>query len=478
MNRALLARLLGKILLLGSVTMLPSLIMALADGTKDAMAFLVTILIMAALGGLTFLIRARSDIWRARAALGGVTLCWLMLSLFGALPFCLSGYASLVDAFFETVSGFTTTGATILTDIESLPRSLLFWRSFTHWIGGMGVLVLSLAIMPKMGERSMHLLRAEAAGPEASKLVPRIGQSVRLLYVMYVLLSLLMTMCLMLCGLNLYDALIRTFGTAGTGGFSNYAASVGHFNSPAVEIVISVFMLLFGTNFTIFFLIITRNWKAIRQNTELRLYGAMVFGSILGVTLSIRPLYANIWDALRVGLFQVSSIISSTGFCTADFNLWPMFAKAILLLLMLTGCCAGSTGGGIKLIRVAVLFKNIRREIRRTARPREVGIIRIDGRAADEQMVSSVTVFMTAYVMVLVLSVLLLSLDGLDFETTFTSALTCMGNIGPGLGQTGPVGNFAVFSPFSKIILSIDMLIGRLDVFPILMLFTRKAWSR
>ena len=479
MNRALLARMTGRVLLIGSASMLPSLLLALIDHAADARAFLITILIMAALGGLSLLVRPGSDPWRPRDALGAVTICWLALSAFGALPFCLSGYIpSFVDAFFESVSGFTTTGATILLDIESLPRGLLFWRSFTHWIGGMGVLVLSLAVMPRMGSRSLHLLRAESTGPEPGKMVPRIGQSVRLSYTIYIILSLVLLGILLLCGMNLYDALIHTFGTAGTGGFSNYAASVGHFDSAAIDVVISVFMLLFGVNFTMFFCMVTGNWKPVWKSTELRLYIVIVAAATLGVAFNIRSQYPSFAQALRYSLFQVSSIITTTGYATADFNFWPTFAKCVLVLLMFTGCCAGSTGGGMKLIRVSVLVKSLNREIRKTLRPREVRVIRIDGRAANEEMVSSIHVFFFAYILVIVTAVLLTSLDGLDFATTTTGVIACIGNIGPGLSEVGPAGNFAMYSPFSKVVLSFCMLIGRLDIFPILMIFSVKAWTR
>ncbi len=479
MNRSLLARMVGRILLIGAACMTPSLLLALMDHTPDTRAFAITIGIMLALGGASYLLKTSSDTWRPRDALGAVTISWLAISAFGALPFTLSGFIpSYVDAFFESVSGFTTTGSTILLDIESLPRSLLFWRSFTHWIGGMGVLVLSLAVLPRMGGRSLFLLRAESAGPDPGKMVPRIGVSVRLSYSIYIILSVILTVILLFCGMDLYDALIHTFGTAGTGGFSNYAASVGHFHSASVDVVISIFMLLFGVNFTMYFCAVTRNFKAIWRSTELRLYVVAVVVSVLAIAVSILPRYADFGTAVRYSLFQVSSIITTTGYATDDFNLWPTFARCVLVLFMFTGCCAGSTGGGMKLIRVSILLKNLYREIRKTVRPREVNIVRIDGRAASEEIVSSVHVFFFAYIFVIITAVLFCSFDGLDFESTSTAVIACIGNIGPGLGQVGPVGNFAMFSPISKIVLSLCMLIGRLDIFPILMIFTRKAWSR
>ena len=479
MNFFLVFSLIGKLLLVESVLMAPSLIIALADRTPDAGAIGVTMAITAAIGALLSLIHPKDDRLRPREGFAAVAVTWFLFSLLGALPFYLSGYIpSMVDSFFETVSGFTTTGSTILTDVERLPRGLLFWRSFTHWVGGMGVLVLSLALLPRLGGRTIFLMRAESPGPSPGKLVPRMGQTAKILYALYLVLTVLMFIVLMLCGMNWFDASIHTFGAAGTGGFSNYNLSVGHFQDPVIEVVIAVFLLLFGVNFSLYFYLFKRNFRAVWENSELRVYVVLVTASVLLIALNIFPHCRNFTESLRYSFFQVATIITTAGYGTTDFNLWPMFAKSILLILMLTGCCAGSTGGGIKLIRVTMLFKGIRREIRRTIQPRVANVIKIDGKAVDEEIFGATALFFFCYIAVIVLATLLVSLDNFDFESTLTAVIACISNIGPGLGMVGPMGNFSEFSNMSKIVLSLCMLLGRLELYPILLLISRKTWAK
>ena len=480
MNKRLTFKLIGKVLLVEAALMLVPLAVSLILGGGDAMSMLISMLVTAVVGGGMALIPTQNDNLRAREGFAVVSFSWLLVSFFGALPFWIHGcIPSLLDAFFETVSGFTTTGATILTDVESLPKGLLFWRSFTHWVGGMGVLVLSLALLPKMGTRSIYLMRAESPGPSVDKLVPRVGNNAKILYQLYVWLSVLMLIALLCTGMNLYDALIHVFGAAGTGGFSNYNASVGAFNSAAVEIIIGVFMALFGVNFSMYYYMLRRNWRVCASNSELRTYVGLVLGASVLIALNIMPQYGGkFFTSLRYSFFQVSSIMTTTGYATADFDLWPQFSRTLLVGLMLVGACAGSTGGGIKVIRVQLLAKGMIREIRRTIHPRSVNTVRLDGRTVDDGMISGVLSFFFAYMCVLVVSTLIISLDGFSFETNLTAVIATLSNIGPGLGMVGPTGNFSAFSDLSKVVLSLCMLIGRLEIFPMLMLLAPSAWRK
>ena len=480
MNKRLTFKLIGKVLLVEAALMLVPLAVSLILGGGDAMSMLISMLVTAVVGGGMALIPSQNDNLRAREGFAVVSFSWLLVSFFGALPFWIHGcIPSLLDAFFETVSGFTTTGATILTDVESLPKGLLFWRSFTHWVGGMGVLVLSLALLPKMGTRSIYLMRAESPGPSVDKLVPRVGNNAKILYQLYVWLSVLMLIALLCTGMNLYDALIHVFGAAGTGGFSNYNASVGAFNSAAVEIIIGVFMALFGVNFSMYYYMLRRNWRVCASNSELRTYVGLVLGASVLIALNIMPQYGGkFFTSLRYSFFQVSSVMTTTGYATADFDVWPQFSRTLLVGLMLVGACAGSTGGGIKVIRVQLLAKGMIREIRRTIHPRSVNTVRLDGRTVDDGMISGVLSFFFAYMSVLVAATLIISLDGFSFETNLTAVIATLSNIGPGLGMVGPTGNFSAFSDLSKVVLSLCMLIGRLEIFPMLMLLAPSAWRK
>ena len=493
MNKRLMFHLIGNVVRMAGALMVLPLIVSVIYGGSDAIPILSAMIITVAAGTALSLIRPKRDTLRAREGFAVVAFSWILVSFFGGLPFFISGdVPSLVDCFFETVSGFTTTGATILTDVEALPRGLLFWRSFTHWAGGMGVLVLSLALIPKMGARSIHLMRAESPGPSTDKLVPRVASNAKILYEIYGGLSLLMVIALLLCGMNLFDAVVHMFGAAGTGGFGTYGNSIAHWNSAAVDVVTGLFMALFGVNFSLYYYIIKRNWRAALGNSEMRLYWAILLGSTLLIAINIMPQATegfhsiasapptggNFFTALRFSFFQVSSIMTTTGYATADFNLWPQFSRVLLVVIMFIGASAGSTGGGIKVIRLQLLIKSMVRDIRRTVHPKSVNTVKLDGHTVDEGILSGVQGFFFAYMAVLLLSTIIVSLDGFSFETNFTAVVATLSNIGPGLGMVGPTGNFAAFSDLSKIVLSLCMLIGRLEIFPILMLVAPSAWKR
>ena len=480
MNKRLLCHIVGNVVRVCGALMLLPVAVSLILQSGDTVPLLLSMLITAAVGTALALIQPRRDTLRAREGFAIVAFSWLLVSFLGGLPFYFSGYVpSLVDCFFETVSGFTTTGATILTDVEALPKGLLFWRSFTHWAGGMGVLVLSLALIPKMGARSIHLMRAESPGPSTDKLVPRVANNAKILYEIYIALSIFMVAALLFCGLDLYDAVVHMFGAAGTGGFGTYGDSIAHFNSASVDVVIGIFMALFGVNFSIYYFLIHRNWKAALGNSELHWYWSILLGASCIIALNIMPLYnGNFLTSLRYSFFQASSIMTTTGYATADFDLWPQLSRVILVMLMFIGASAGSTGGGIKVIRFQLLLKSMVRDIRRTVHPKSVNTVKLDGHTVDEGIISGVQGFFFAYILVLLSAVIIVSIDGFSFETSFTAVLATISNIGPGLGMVGPVGNYAAFSGLSKIVLSMCMLIGRLEVFPILMLFSPSAWKK
>lgn len=476
MIRFILAKMLG---VEGLLLLLPALIGAGYGEKKEALAFVIVAAIVVGVYVL-FGIRkpAKTQIY-GKDGMVIVASAWILWSLFGALPFTISGSIPFyTDAFFETVSGFTTTGSSILPDVEALPQCMLFWRSFTHWIGGMGVLVFVLVITTLDKKNSMYLMRAEVPGPEKDKLVPKTMSTARILYGMYFGLTVVEVILLVFGGMNLFDSLIHAFGTAGTGGFSNYAASVGHFNSAYIDGVITIFMILFGVNFNLYFLFFIGEIKPIWKNEELRVYLGIIATATLVITLNISGQYESILSAFRYASFQVATIITTTGYATTDYILWPMLSQCILVLLMVIGACASSTGGGIKVSRVLIVFKTVKQEIKRLVHPQSVNIIRINGKKMSSEILRTVYVYLLAYTGITIVSILLISLDNKDFATTFGSVMATLNNIGPGLGEVGPTGNFASFSPFSKLVFCFDMLAGRLEIFPFLMLFTAFAWKR
>lgn len=482
MNKKLILRLLGSILLIESAAMAPSLLIALIyRNPHDAPALALSMLLLVLFGlPMRLLGHKTNQNLRAREGFLAVALAWILLAVFGALPFVFSGMLPrFEDAFFEAVSGFTTTGATVTTSFDALPHGVMFWRSFTHWIGGMGVLVLTLALLPHMSGRTSHLVRAESPGPTLSKIVPKMGDTAKILYTLYAILTLLEFFVLMLAGMNAYDAAIHAMGTAGTGGFSNYGASIAAFNNPLIEWIITIFMVLFGINFVLYFKLLTGAWRDFTSSEETKWFLSIFVIATLILTVMLLPTYGNISDSLRYAAFQVASIISTTGFATADYNLWPEAAKMLIVVIMFIGSCAGSTAGGMKVCRIGMLCKHSLREVRRVFQPRKVQVVRFEGKAVDETVLHQVSVFAFVYVTMILLGAFLLSLDGrYDVLTNFTASLTCMSNVGPGLSKVGPVENFAGYSTFSKYVMSFLMLAGRLELFPILALFHPAIWRK
>ncbi len=478
MNFRIIAKTIGTIMLVCAASLLLPLMTA-AIYRENVFPFVYTIAILFAAGFPLSRVKRGSLHFFTRDGFATVALAWLVLSLFGALPFYFSGgFKSYIDCVFEAVSGFTTTGATILTDIESLPRGILLWRSFTHFLGGMGILVLATALMHGSDDRAHHLMRAEVPGPTKDKLVPRLSQSSKILYGIYIALTILQVICLIIAGLSLFDSVNIAFATAGTGGFAVLNTSIAGYNNVAAEMITAVFMLVFATNFTVYFLIISGRWKLAIKNEEWRVFLMIVSIAVLLIMINLFKSYGNLWQCFRFTFFTVSSIISTTGFATVDHDLWPEFSKTIILFLMLFGACAGSTGGGLKTSRVIMVFKSLVCEIKQIIHPRSVTAVRLNGNAVESTTLTSVLRFFCSYFIIIFVVTLLISIDNVDFTTRFTAVISCMGNIGPGLGLVGPSGNFSFFSDFSKILLSLTMLIGRLEIFPILVLFAPSTWKR
>ena len=470
----------GRILLTEAALLVLPMAVAAAYG-ETAVPFLIPALLLAVIGlALGLKAPKRSNLY-ARDGFAVVAVAWVLMSVFGALPFVLSGdIPHFVDAFFETVSGFTTTGASILTEIEPLGRGVLFWRSFTHWVGGMGVLVFVMAILPlSSGDgHGMHLMRAEVPGPSVGKLVSRMGDTAKILYGIYLVMTLIEIVLLLLGGMSLFDACIHAFGTAGTGGFSCRNLSVGAYDSAYFDVVIGVFMLLFGVNFNLYYFLLIKRFRDVFHSEELRAYLLIVGAAVVAIAADIVHIYGTVGRSLRYSFFQVASIMTTTGFATADFNGWPEFSRAILVILMFIGACAGSTGGGIKVARVVILCKTSLGDMRKMLHPNAVTTVRFEGKPLTDRSIRSVHLFLTVYILIFTVSVLLLSLDRFDLITTFTAVAACINNIGPGLEVVGPMGNYAQFSPAGKLLLSFNMLVGRLEIFPMLLLFAPSIWRR
>lgn len=481
MNIRLILRMLGAISLIEAAAMLPSAIISLIYGDGDFLPLLMSALIAAAVGLLMRTVSKPKDTgMRAREGFVSVALAWILLSVLGALPFVFSGFLPhFVDALFEAISGFTTTGATVVTNFDHMPHGVAFWRSFTHWIGGMGVLVLTLAFLPKITGNTSHLVRAESPGPTLSKIMPKMGDTAKMLYLIYLVLTIIEFIILMIAGMNPYDAAIHAMGTAGTGGFSNYGASVGAFNSTVIEVIITIFMVLFGINFALFYQLITGHWKEVVRNEELRWYLSIFIVAFALMTLFILPYYGSLGSALRYAGFQVASLMSTTGYATADFAQWPSSAQMLVFVLLFVGSCAGSTAGGIKTVRIALAVKQGRREIRHAFQQRKVQRVRFEGRGVEEQMLHQVMIYIFVYVFLALLGGFLISLENkYDVLTNFTASLTCISNVGPGLAGVGPAENFAGYGIFAKLVMSLLMLAGRLELYPLLVLFHPAAWRR
>lgn len=484
MNIKMIGRFQSLILLFEALFMIPALGICIFDGdVRAAIAFAVTMAAcLAVFAVLYFLCHRAPRAFYAKEGLICVGLSWLVMSIFGCLPFVLSGsIPNFIDAFFEIVSGFTTTGASILKDVEALPRGILYWRSFSHWVGGMGVLVFLLAVAPAAGKGdggfAMHLMRAESPGPSVGKLVPRVRHTAMILYTIYIGLTLINIIFLLAGRMPLFDAICTAFGTAGTGGFGIKNDSIAGY-SPYIQNVCTVFMLIFGVNFTCYYLVLMRRFKEVLFDEELRLYLGIVAVSIIAIAVNVRGMYDSLGDTLRHSAFQVSSIITTTGFATDNFDLWPAFSKGVLLCLMTVGACAGSTGGGFKVARLLLMVKNLGRKIRRVYSPQRVQTVRMNSKTVDEKTLDNINTYLAAYVVIVIVSFLIVSADGFSTTTNFSAVLSCFNNIGPGLDLVGPSSNFSSYSQISKIVLSFDMLAGRLEIFPVLALFSKSTWKR
>lgn len=482
MNYRMIVRMLAITLRIVVVLMTPALIIALClKETSSAVAFAVTMAVMLLLSLSTNVFKPRKNTFYAREGFVITALAWILLSILGSLPYFISGsIPNFIDCLFETVSGFTTTGASILRDVEILPYSILYWRSFTIWIGGMGMLVFLLAVSSFAGGKgdSMFIMKAESPGPQVSKLVPRTMQSARIVYLLYFALTVIEMIFLLAGGMPLFDAVTLSFSTAGTGGFTVKNSNITSY-SPYLQWVITVFMALFGVNFSLYYLMLMRSFKRVFKDEEMRMYFLVILVAVIIITINIWPLFpGKPSDAIRHAAFQVVSIITTTGFATHDFNYWPQVCQIVLMILMLIGACAGSTGGGTKCSRVMMLFRSLRVETTRMLHPSMVRPVKMDGKSIPDETVRNVYSYYGVYSIIAILTVILLSLDGFSFETTFSAMLTCLNNVGPGLDAVGPMNNFADLSYGSKSLLSLVMLIGRLEIFPILLLFAPGVWTR
>ena len=478
MNRSMILYVVGHVVMLEGVMLFLPCLVSLIYQESEGIDYLVMAVICMLLGAIIVKHKPKVNVFYLKEGCIATALSWIALSIFGALPMCISGdIPSFTDALFETISGFTTTGSSILTDVESISKASLFWRSFSHWIGGMGVFVFIMAILPMMGGSTMNLMKAESPGPSVSKLVPHVKDTAKILYGIYIAITICEATILRALGMPLFDSLTTTFGTVGTGGFGIRNDSIAGY-SPAIQITITVFMILSGINYTAYFYILTGKIKELFKIEEVRWYLAIIFGSVAVITWNVRSLYPTFSETLRHAFFQVGSIITTTGYATTDFDLWPALSKTLLVTLMFIGACAGSTSGGIKVSRILILLKTIRKELSLIIHPRQVKKIRMDGHPVDHETLRSANVFLVVYFVLLLTSMLLISVDEFDFSTNFTSVVTVLNNIGPGLNLVGPTQNFSIFSPFSKFVLMFDMLAGRLELFPMMILLMPSTWKR
>ena len=480
MNIKMVFRTVGRISQTVALLMIiPAVVAVIYNEKRSCISFLIVAVSAFLIGSaITLITKTKNSIIYAKEGFAITSLAWIVMSLIGALPFKISGeIPSYIDAVFETVSGFTTTGASILTNVEEISKSMLFWRSFTHWIGGMGVLVFLMAVTPNISDRSIHIMRAEMPGPIIGKLVPRVKDTAKILYLIYIFLTVLEAVLLLAGGMPLFDSLVHTFGTAGTGGFGIKADSIASY-SPYCQWVIAIFMLIFGVNFNLYYLLLLRRIRTALKSSELWCYISVVFVSVAAITVNIAPIYKNFSTALRNSTFQVASIISTTGFATADFDLWPGLSKAILLLLMFCGACAGSTAGGLKVSRVVMLFKSVTKEIRRMLHPRSIGKVHFEGKSVEDSTLSSVSTYFVIYMICFFMIFLLISFEPFGLESNFSAVAACFNNIGPGFSAVGPTANYAGYTGFSKIILSFAMLLGRLEIFPIVVFLSPRTWMK
>ena len=479
MNYKIVSRTMGRLLLAEAAFLCLPLLVSLYYKENLYHIYLLTIGLLAGVGAVLNLPRPEKRTIYAREGFVIVALSWILMSFFGALPFVFSGeIPSMIDAMFEVVSGFTTTGATILVNIEAMSKSLLFWRAFTHWLGGMGIIVFVLAFLPQKDMQSMHIMRAEVPGPSVGKLVSKTTVTARILYFMYGFLTVAEMIALLCCDMPLFDSVTTAFATAGTGGFSVMNDSIAAYNSLAIEIVVAVFMLLFGINFNLYYLMIMKQFKRAFKSEELWTYVGIVAISIIIITFNIMPVVDSLGTALRQAGFQVASIITTSGFGTADLGSWPALSQFVVVLLMFCGACTGSTGGGLKVGRIMILIKTFIRELRRAVNPRRVKCIKLDGAVIDKEIISTTSAYFVVYMFLIAISTFLIAFDNFDMTAAVTASISCVNNIGPGLSNTGMISHFADFSDFSKIILTADMLIGRLEIFPMIILFLPSTWKK
>ena len=479
MNYAIVKSIIGRVLHFEAAFMMLPCVTAVIYKEESGWSFFFTALVCVLLGSLLTRKAPKNSVFYVKEGFVSVALSWIVLSIMGSIPFLVGGViTNPIDALFETVSGFTTTGASILTDVEILPKCMLMWRSFTHWIGGMGVLVFLLSFMHAHGSGShMNLMKAESPGPSVSKLKPTVQSTAKVLYMIYIFLTFLEIILLLLGGMPLFDTLTTSFGTAGTGVFVIKNDSLGGY-SPYIQVVVTVFMILFGINFSAFFLILCKKFTQAFRMEEVRCYLGIILATTVFITFNIRNLYGSFGEALRHAAFQVGSIITTTGYATTDFNTWPEVSRTILVLLMFVGACAGSTGGGIKVSRFVILIKTIKKELHTLLHPRSVRKLKMDGHTLEHEVVRATNVFLIAYVLVFAFSVFLIGFDNFDMITNFTAVASTLNNIGPGLELVGPTQNFSIFSNGAKLVLTFDMLAGRLELFPMLLLFVRDTWKR
>lgn len=479
MNKRMIFYTLGKMLMIEGLLMLLPCLTGMIYHEKESLAYLMIAILLCFIGKLMSLHKPQNKIIYAKEGFVVVAAAWIFLSIFGAIPFCLTGeIPSYVDALFEIVSGFTTTGSSILTDVEALSHASLFWRSFSHWIGGMGILVFVVAFLPDANGSTLHILKAEMPGPIVGKLVSKITVSSQILYQFYTVLTILEVILLMLGGMPFFDSLLNSFVTAGTGGFAIKNASIAYYNSAYCDGIITFFMILFGINFNLIYFVAIKKFKAAFKSEELRWYLIIIFASAIAISFNILPLYHSIFEAFRYAIFQVGSIITTTGYVTADYGQWPLFSQTILVLLMFVGACAGSTGGGMKVSRIIIGVKSAVAEMKHMLHPHSVVSVVFEGKHLSLSTLNNIHVYWVLYFLLFGLSFLFVSLQNIDFTSAFSAVATCFNNVGPGLGVVGPTGNFSGLTDMSKIVLSLDMLAGRLEIFPLLMFFSRSLWKK
>ena len=477
MNFSMIRYVIGLVMLFESAFLSLPCLIALIYHEKKGFSFWIMLFVCLIIGILFVMKKPKKTVYYAKEGFLTVAISWIVMSFFGALPFVINGdIPSVVDAMFETVSGFTTTGSSILTDVEALARCSLFWRSFTHWVGGMGVFVFVLAVMPLVGGQNIHLMRAESPGPSVGKLVPKIRKTSMILYKIYIFMTIVMVVLLLLGKLPLFDSLLLAFGTAGTGGFSILNSGCESY-SPYIQYLIAIFMILFGVNFNVYYFILIKKFKDAIHYEELKYYLLFIGASVAMITYNIHSLFPTIEQAFRHALFQLGTVITTTGYASTDFNKWPEFSKFILVMLMFSGACAGSTGGGMKVSRLVIMLKTVKKELLSYLHPRTVRKVKFNGRIVEHEVIRGINVYMIAYAFVLMFSVLIISIDNFDFTSNFTAVVATLNNIGPGLNIVGPTGNFSMYSNLSKIVMIFDMLAGRLELFPMLLLINPYTWK-